>query len=100
MSTELPKTGLQLRTHIKPEGVLELSLAEVEIEAPGSEEVVVRIEASPINPSDLGLLLGPADLSTARVSGTADRPVLTAEVSASRHARHGRTNGYVPASRQ
>lgn len=80
MSTELPKTGLQLRTHIKPEGVLELSLAEVVIEAPGSEEVVVRIEASPINPSDLGLLLGPANLSTARVSGTADRPVLTAEV--------------------
>jgi hypothetical protein len=41
---------------------------------------VVRIEASPINPSDLGLLLGAADMATARVSGTAARPVVTADV--------------------
>ena len=47
---------------------------------PGPEEVTVRIEASPINPSDLGLLLGPADLSTAKASGTADDPVVTADV--------------------
>jgi len=40
----------------------------------------VRIEASPINPSDLGLLLGPADLSTIKVSGTAVSPVVTAKI--------------------
>jgi len=45
MSVDFPLKTLQLRTHIKPEGVLELSLAEVELEAPGSEEVVVRVEA-------------------------------------------------------
>lgn len=71
MSQELPATGLQLRSHIKPEGVLELSLAEVPVPTPGPEEVVVRIEATPINPSDLGLLVGGADMSTARQTGDA-----------------------------
>ena len=47
---------------------------------PDPDEVVVRIEASPINPSDLGLLFGPADMSTAKASGTADAPVVTADV--------------------
>ena len=79
--TNLPGSSLQIRTHIKPEGVLELSLAEVEITAPGSEEVVVRVEAAPVNPSDLGLLIGPADLSTARAGGTADNPTLIADIS-------------------
>ena len=35
---------------------------------------MVRVEATPINPSDLGLLVGPADMSTATASGTAERP--------------------------
>ncbi|HMN46182.1 MAG TPA: zinc-binding dehydrogenase [Povalibacter sp.] len=47
---------------------------------PAADEVVVRVEASPLNPSDLGLLLGPADMSTSRASGTADAPVITAQV--------------------
>jgi len=47
---------------------------------PGPGEVLVRIEATPINPSDIALLVGPADLSTARVGGTPDRPVLTADI--------------------
>jgi NADPH2:quinone reductase len=42
--------------------------------------VIVRMEASPINPSDLGLLLGPADMNTARASGTPDRPIVTARI--------------------
>ena len=47
---------------------------------PGADEVLVRIEATPINPSDLGLLFGAADMSTMQVSGPADRPVLTARI--------------------
>lgn len=72
--------GLQLRSLIKSSGELELSLVEVDIPAPGADEVVIRVEASPINPSDLGLLVGPADLGSARAGGTADRPVITATV--------------------
>ncbi|MBL8675647.1 MAG: zinc-binding dehydrogenase [Rhodospirillales bacterium] len=62
-------SGLQLRSLIRRSGELELSLARVDIPEPGPEQVVVRVEATPINPSDLGLLLGPADMSTAAASG-------------------------------
>jgi NADPH:quinone reductase-like Zn-dependent oxidoreductase len=76
------RTGLQLRSLIKHSGELELSLAQVAIPAPGADEVVVRIEAAPINPSDLGLLTGAADMSTAKVSGSGDKTVVTATVPA------------------
>ncbi|HAR30319.1 MAG TPA: NADH oxidase, partial [Gammaproteobacteria bacterium] len=76
----VPATGLQLQSIVRQSGVLELSLAEVAVPAPGDDEVVVRVEAAPINPSDLGLLFGGADISTVRVSGTASRPVITADV--------------------
>src|SRR6185437_15605234 len=72
-------SGLQLRSLIKS-GELEISLLNVPTPEPGPDEVVVRVEATPINPSDLGLLTGAADLSTAKVSGTKDSPVITAKV--------------------
>src|SRR3954452_7497930 len=72
--------GLQLRTLIKGSGELELSLVDVPTPEPGPDEVVIRIEGAPINPSDLGLLVGAADLSTIKASGTKDRPVITAKV--------------------
>jgi NADPH:quinone reductase-like Zn-dependent oxidoreductase len=74
------KTGLQLRSLVKKSGELEISLQEVPTPEPGPEEIVVRVEATPINPSDLGLLVGPADLSTAKASGTKEFPVITAKV--------------------
>jgi NADPH:quinone reductase len=74
------KTGLQLRSLIRKSGELEISLASVPTPEPGPDEVVVRVEASPINPSDLGLLVGAADMSTAKASGTRDAPVITAKV--------------------
>ncbi len=51
------------------DGELELSLREIDLPAPGPEEVLIRVEAAPINPSDLGLLFGPADMSSAEASG-------------------------------
>ena len=76
----LPTTALQLRSLIKSNGELELSLAEVPVPTPAADEVLVRMEAAPVNPSDLGLLFGMADLGTAKASGTAERPVITATV--------------------
>ena len=73
-------SGLQLRSLVKSEGVLELSLERVETPAPAEGEVVVQVLGSPINPSDLGLLLGPADVSTARVSKNANGPVVTFDI--------------------
>jgi NADPH:quinone reductase-like Zn-dependent oxidoreductase len=74
------KTGLQLLSLIKNSGELEISLASVPIPEPGPDEVLVRVEASPINPSDLGLLVGAADMSSAKTSGTGDATVVTAKV--------------------
>lgn len=79
MSSDHAK-GLQLRSLIRKDGSFELSLEDVATPEPAADEVVVRIEATPINPSDIGLLIGPADLSSAKQSGTADRPVVTATV--------------------
>lgn len=70
--------ALELRSLIKSTGELIVTLEEVEIPKPGPNEIVVRLEAAPINPSDLGGLFGAADLETAKASGTKDRPVLTA----------------------
>jgi len=80
MSNGVPTAGLQLRSLVKPEGQLEISLADEPTPQPASDEVLVRMEASPLNPSDIGLLFGPADISTARLSGTAARPIVTMQI--------------------
>lgn len=80
MSNTIPTTALQLRSLVKKSGELELSLQEVPVPQPADDEVLVRVEATPLNPSDLALLFGLADLSTAKASGTAARPVVTATV--------------------
>ncbi|MFP6639011.1 MAG: zinc-binding dehydrogenase [Myxococcota bacterium] len=80
MSQEIPATGLQLISTIQADASLELSLKEVAVPEPGEGELLVRVEASPINPSDMGVLFGPADMTTARASGSEARPVVTADV--------------------
>ena len=73
-------TSLQLRSLVKSSGQLELSLVEVPIPEPGADEVVVQIEAAPINPSDLALLIGPADVAAAKVAGSGVDAVVTAPI--------------------
>ena len=80
MNQPQTRTALQLRSLVTSGGALELSLASVPVPEPAEGQVLVRIEAAPLNPSDLGLLFGAADMSTAVVSGTADRPVVTARI--------------------
>lgn len=75
-----PLTGLELRSTVSSGGELTLTLEPVTLTPPGPDEVIVRVEAAPINPSDLGLLLGPADLATLQPGGTRDRPTLTAAI--------------------
>ncbi len=77
---EFPNTSLRLQTLIKTDGQLELSLADAPVPPPASDEVVVQVQASPLNPSDLAMLLGTADVSTAKQSGTADRPAITLDI--------------------
>ena len=80
MTTTTPTHGLQLRSIVKTGGELQLSLVNIETPSPGPEEIVVRIQATPINPSDIGLLFGAADMTTAKASGIATEPVITASV--------------------
>ncbi len=75
------RVALQLRSLVKRSGELELSLDEVAVPRPAADEVLVRIEASPLNPSDVGLLFGAADMGSATASGHPGRPVLKAPVS-------------------
>ena len=93
MTTALPDQALQLRSLVTSSGMLELALVEVPVASPADDEVVVRVEASPINPSDLGLLLAGADLATASVSGTgADRVVTAALPDGAIRAMAGRVD--------
>ncbi len=101
MPDEIPSAALQLRSAIRSDAKLELSLAEVPVPEPAEAEVLVRIEAAPINPSDLGLLFGPADMTTAKQSGTAERPIITADVPAAlMRAAAGRLDQPMPAGNE
>jgi NADPH:quinone reductase len=76
----VPATGLQLLSLAKDSGELEISLVNAPVAEPKDHEVVVQVLATPINPSDLGLLVGAADMSTAKTSTRDGLPVVTASV--------------------
>ncbi len=80
------QTALQLQSLVKADGTLVVSLARVPVPVPKPDEVLVRVEATPLNPSDLGLLFGAADMSTAQASGSPSGPVITARIPADRMA--------------
>ena len=81
MDIDAIRSGLQLRSLVRRTGELELSLVRVPVPEPALDEVVVRVEAAPINPSDIGLLFGAADIATAKASGSSDSPVVIATIS-------------------
>ena len=80
MTTAIPPNALQLLSLVKDSGQLELSLVNAPVPEPRDDQVLVRVEATPINPSDLGLLLGAADMATVRTSTRDGRPVVTADI--------------------
>ena len=77
---DVPATMRQLRSLVTPDGELRLSVATVDTPRPGPREVLVRVEAAPVNPSDLGLLLAMADVSAAVAGGSVDEPIVTAPI--------------------
>jgi len=78
----MPMEGLQLRTTVTDAQMVEATLVMKNVPEPAADEVIVRVEAAPINPSDLGLMFAGADLTRAAASGTTDRPVVTAPLPA------------------
>lgn len=81
MSSEIPDHSLELRSLVTDQGTLELSLADVTPPIVDAGQVLVRMEAAPINPSDVGLLIAGADMNSASVAGTTERPVVTVQLS-------------------
>jgi len=80
MTNTIATSALQLQSLVTAAGELQLSLADVPVPVPGPGEVLLRMQAAPLNPSDQGLLFGAADMATARASGSRSRPVITATV--------------------
>ena len=80
MAAEIPTEALQLRSLVRAENTLELFLETVAVAEPGPNEVLIRVEAAPVNPSDLGVLLAGADVTAASAAGTPERPVITAPI--------------------
>lgn len=80
--TAVPSTGLELRSTVTDDGRITLAMRDFDVAEPGPDEVVVRVEASPINPSDLGMLFGMADLDAAEAAGSDQLPAVSAPLSA------------------
>jgi NADPH:quinone reductase len=73
--------GLRLESLVTPDATVALSLADDVVRAPGPDEVIVRIEAAPINPSDLGVIFASGDVDRAEFGGSTDRPVVKVPLS-------------------
>ncbi|AEA64030.1 zinc-binding dehydrogenase [Burkholderia gladioli] len=90
--TQVPTSALELRSLITSQGQLRLWLETAPVPAPADDEILVRIEAAPVNPFDILGLLGPADIATLARDAAAQPPVTTADVPAellaSAAARH------------
>jgi len=75
------QTSNEIRSKVTSEGDIEISIATVAKPIPSDDEVLIRVEAAPINPSDLGLLLSfAADLTSINVSGSGDETVTTMKI--------------------
>lgn len=81
--TNIPETNLVMVTLVRPEGQLEVFLERRPMPEPKPHEVLVKVLAAPINPSDIILLFGGADLQNARSTTCNGLPSITADISAS-----------------
>ncbi len=92
----VPDTTHELVSTVTDDGVLTLGLRETDVRAPGDDEVVVRVEAAPVNPSDLGMLLAGADLATVEAAGSPELPAMTARITAGLSGLAGRFGRAMP----
>lgn len=79
--TTLPATNRTMLTEVKADGSLELYLADLPMPQPKPHEVLVRVAASPINPSDLGLMVGAGDAASATAMSRDGLPGIAMPVS-------------------
>jgi NADPH2:quinone reductase len=78
MSDQISK---EIRSKVTSDGNIEISIATTDKPVPTDDQVLIEVQASPINPSDLGLLLSfAADLETINVTGSGDDTVATMKI--------------------
>jgi len=92
----VPATTLELRSTVTDDGAVTLAMSRADLPAPGPDEVVVRIEAAPINPSDLGMLFAGADIESVEAAGGADLPAARATISTGTAGLGGRLGVPMP----
>ncbi|MGF1807553.1 NADH oxidase, partial [Aliivibrio sifiae] len=78
----MTNTNIQLISTISEDNKLTLSLQDIDMPQPNADEVVIRIEAAPLNPSDLAVMFSAADMTTAAQSGSENKPAITADIPA------------------
>ena len=61
----VPQATLVLTSQVQEDGKIVAALTEMPLPAPAEHEVVIAVEAAPINPSDLGLLFSSARIEDA-----------------------------------
>lgn len=94
---EVPETALELRSTLTGDGVVMLGMVQCDVDAPTGSQVVVRVEAAPINPSDLGMLFAMGDISRASAGEGTEFPAVTVPVSAGAvAAQRGRIDKPMP----
>jgi len=77
----LPNTYQQMLSTVTAEAQLRMELVEQEMPTPKTGEILVRVEATPVNPSDLGVMFGWTDMTAASTLGSGTASQLTAGVS-------------------
>ena len=69
--SDLPATMRRVRSTVRADGHIEVSLEAVPMPQPRDGQVLVRVEAAPLNPSDIAVLLAGATVADARRDGDA-----------------------------
>ncbi len=77
----VPSACLELRSTVSDDGFVTLAIRETAVPQPGADEVVIRVEAAPINPSDLGMLFAMGDLSAVEAVDADGHPGVRAPLS-------------------
>lgn len=78
--SDIPTTTRRLVSTARNDGVLELSIQTAALAACKEDEVLIQVEAAPLNPSDQAVMFAFADLSTARQTGSAENPIIQADI--------------------
>ena len=77
MTGTVPETNLRIVSTVTASGEVRIELDETPPARPGDGQLLLRVEAVPLNPSDLMPMLAGGNPADARFEGSPERPVVT-----------------------